>query len=237
MNARTLLAAPAPVRRGSDDCAETADEVAWVDDVDYRLEDPALDEEDDDVLGDESTTTRWRFSMNKVTFAMGLMMTMVVPAGCSSAAPAPAGTDPTSDPGKGTSPATGSPSATASTPPPGGAVGSDAGSADSGITVSDGGSGACTNPADEAVASAAGFMDSASNCAQSNFGQEPGTKSCIKALGLSDACTTCFDDNISCIVTNCLGECSSDSASADCVACRAKSCDPAFLGCSGFKAQ
>ena len=140
--------------------------------------------------------------MNKMTFAMGMAMAMVVPAGCSSAPssttdPAPDPAKTSSAPAKGTTGATADPSGAGSAPPP------DAGSAPA---MPGAGSGACTNAADAKVVTATGFQDKVSNCAQTSFGEEPGTKTCIKALGLTDECTGCMDDNITCVITNCLGE-------------------------------
>jgi len=60
------------------------------------------------------------------------------------------------------------------------------------------------------------------------------TKDCIKALGLSDACATCFDDEYHCVVANCLADCSVDPNGQACTDCRATNCDPAFADCSGL---
>jgi hypothetical protein len=97
-------------------------------------------------------------------------------------------------------------------------------------------SGACTDAADVAILQQdpAGLQNEVQGCAWQNLGTEPATKNCIKQkTGLSDGCTTCFDDEVGCVMKNCLGACM-NGASQACNDCRVKNCDPAFHTCAGF---
>ncbi|MBK8259331.1 MAG: hypothetical protein IPK82_42590 [Polyangiaceae bacterium] len=98
------------------------------------------------------------------------------------------------------------------------------------------GMGACTNDADLAIVQDPNkpIADAVNDCAQMNFGQEPGTLNCIKGLGLSDGCAQCFDDTVQCVVMNCLNQCLSDPNSQACTDCRAQFCDGPFAMCSGL---
>jgi hypothetical protein len=96
--------------------------------------------------------------------------------------------------------------------------------------------GACTNDPDQAVLMSVDIQAAVKKCAEDNFGGEPGTKDCIKMIGLSDGCTTCFDDTIQCVVSKCFNECAFSPDSAECATCRATNCDPAFETCSGLDA-
>lgn len=102
----------------------------------------------------------------------------------------------------------------------------------------EGGSGACTNPADATIMAASDFQSKVSDCATKNWGADPATKNCvIKDTGLSDACATCFGAEIKCAATKCMTQCISDSNSQQCKDCRAQNCDPAFTTCSGTPAN
>ncbi|MEP7119389.1 MAG: hypothetical protein ABJE95_00540 [Byssovorax sp.] len=98
--------------------------------------------------------------------------------------------------------------------------------------------GACTNAADLAIIMSKDIGKIVGDCASSGFGMEPGTKNCIKmGTGFSDPCVVCFDDTVSCVFKNCLGECIGGSSSPACKDCRAAKCDPAFTACSGVPAN
>lgn len=95
-------------------------------------------------------------------------------------------------------------------------------------------SGACTNAADQAILAGGQVEAQVEQCAQQNFGGEPGTKDCIKSeTGLSDGCVTCFDDTVQCTVANCIAQCAGGQ-SPDCTACMDQNCTPAFVACSGL---
>ncbi len=97
-------------------------------------------------------------------------------------------------------------------------------------------SGACTNPADQAVSSTVDVSSKVSSCASSSLGNGAAAKPCIvKNTGFSDGCAQCFADTIDCVSKNCVmnGAClGSDSAACD--ACRIKNCGTAFTTCSGL---
>ncbi len=115
-----------------------------------------------------------------------------------------------------------------------GATSSASGSTSTGMAMM----GACTNDADKAISASKDVPKIVGDCASSSFGGEPATKNCIKmGTGFSDPCVTCFDDNVGCVIKNCVFQCSSDSGSPDCVSCRAMNCDPAFVMCSGLAAN
>ena len=95
--------------------------------------------------------------------------------------------------------------------------------------------GACTNAADLAITMSKDVAKITGDCATASLGAEPATKTCIKTgTGLSDTCVTCFDATVACVVSNCLLQCSANSASQPCTDCRAAKCDPAFVMCSGL---
>lgn len=95
-------------------------------------------------------------------------------------------------------------------------------------------SGACTNAGDQAILAGGQVQTQVEQCAQQNFGAEPGTKDCIKSTtGLSDGCVTCFDDTVQCTVANCIAQCAGGQT-PDCTACMDQHCTPAFVQCSGL---
>jgi hypothetical protein len=100
-------------------------------------------------------------------------------------------------------------------------------------------SGACTNAADTTVLSDPNtdINKTVGDCAQSGLGQEPQTLDCLKAAGLTDACTQCFDDTVHCVMDNCLSQCIAGSSSPACTDCRVTHCDPPFNACSGLMPQ
>lgn len=99
-----------------------------------------------------------------------------------------------------------------------------------------GAAGACTNAADQTIIMDPAKMvkEAVTKCGKDNLGMEPATKDCIKMLGLTDPCTTCFDDNVQCVAKNCFLDCAADPAAQKCTDCRAKFCDMAFATCSGL---
>jgi len=97
-------------------------------------------------------------------------------------------------------------------------------------------SGACTNGADAVVLNdpSKAIPAGVASCAQTNLGQEPATFECIKGLGLSDGCATCFDGSAQCIFKNCLASCIAGAENQACIDCRAMYCDVPFQACSGL---
>ena len=94
--------------------------------------------------------------------------------------------------------------------------------------------GACTNDADQQIIASKDVEAEVQQCAEENFGAEPGTKNCIKdSTGLSDPCVACFDDTVQCSVNNCIGDCIGGQSPA-CDACVDAKCMPAFQACSGL---
>jgi hypothetical protein len=64
---------------------------------------------------------------------------------------------------------------------------------------------------------------------------EPATYNCIKmGTGLSDDCTSCYDDSGACAADKCLNKCLVDPMSQACTDCREMYCIPAFKACSGL---
>ena len=92
----------------------------------------------------------------------------------------------------------------------------------------------CTDTADRTTIMGAGFEGSVIQCGQMYIGQEPQTLDCMKMIGLSDGCAQCYDDEIHCIIMNCLNECINDVNSQMCVDCRAMFCDPPLAMCTGL---
>lgn len=132
--------------------------------------------------------------------------------------------------------------------PSGGAAGTGTGGAATGGTAGaatggtgGGATGACTNNApDQAILNDPNSMveQKVGDCAQQNFGAEPGTTDCIKQqTGLSDPCVACFAGTVQCAVQNCLTQCLVGQDSPDCIACRAQFCDGPFEQCSGLSAN
>jgi type IV secretory pathway TrbL component len=112
-------------------------------------------------------------------------------------------------------------------------------SSSSSSTTSSSGSagGACTNAADGTILNDPASMveSKVGDCGQQHIFDEPGRKTCIKdATGLSDGCTSCFSDTVTCAVQNCIGACGADPGGACCSICRATHCDAAFAACSGI---
>lgn len=102
---------------------------------------------------------------------------------------------------------------------------------------------ACTDTADKGIITNGVTIDGGTEtvddivqgCATASSAQEPATKDCIKMQsGLSDACTTCYDDTVQCVLMNCLGQCAADPSSTACQMCRDQNCTPAFHTCSGL---
>jgi hypothetical protein len=97
---------------------------------------------------------------------------------------------------------------------------------------------ACLDDADQAI-----VMDMtkdlgkiSGDCAKANLADCQKAYDCIQmGTGFTDECTTCFNNNVQCVIANCIGECISDSNSQPCLDCRAEKCDPAFAMCSGLK--
>src|SRR5262245_47717052 len=91
--------------------------------------------------------------------------------------------------------------------------------------------GACPNAADQAILGMINVEEVVGQCAQENFGAEPGTKECIKdSTQLSDPCVTCFDNTVQCTVQNCLGQCAGGQT-PECTACMEANCLPDFQAC------
>lgn len=94
---------------------------------------------------------------------------------------------------------------------------------------------ACTNAADAAVLMTKDAKTIAADCGKANLAAEPATFDCIKkGTGLSDDCTSCYDDSVVCASDNCLSKCLTDPMSQPCTDCRAMYCTPAFKTCSGL---
>lgn len=95
--------------------------------------------------------------------------------------------------------------------------------------------GACTNAADMTVLGMIDVEMVVGDCAEMNFGMEPGTKDCITMqTGLSEPCVTCFDNIVQCSVSMCFAECAFSPDSQACIDCRNRKCTPAFVMCSGL---
>jgi hypothetical protein len=96
-------------------------------------------------------------------------------------------------------------------------------------------SGACTNAEDTAIFSTVNIDMIVESCVRTSFGAQPATSNCIQMMsGLSDGCTACFGDTVTCVTMNCLTQCIAGGASPGCVSCRMMNCDPAFAVCSGL---
>jgi hypothetical protein len=94
---------------------------------------------------------------------------------------------------------------------------------------------ACTNAADTAILMTKDAKTIAADCGKANLANEPATYNCIKmGTGLSDDCTSCYDDSVVCAADHCIGMCLTDPMSQPCTDCRAKYCIPAFQACSGL---
>jgi len=113
----------------------------------------------------------------------------------------------------------------------GGAGGSSSGGGGSG----GGPAGACTNPSDQAVFSAKDVPAAVEKCATDNSAGEPATKNCIKQIGISEACATCYDAAVQCGAANCWLDCLLDPKASDCILCQQKHCDGPLVACSGIK--
>lgn len=95
----------------------------------------------------------------------------------------------------------------------------------------------CTNSADLGIIQDAtkDVQGKVGTCGQQNLGADPATKDCIvMQTGLSDTCSQCFANTVSCAASNCLSQCLSDPSSQACADCRAQFCDPEFYLCSGL---
>lgn len=163
------------------------------------------------------------------------------PRGDTDAGPGASGTDsgspmPGSDAGPGAVGTDAGPGAVGTDAEPG-AVGTDAGTPDV-LPVdagSGGGSGACTNPADDAVFSSNDVDAVVGDCAGDCFGGGGCTADCVvDAIGLSEACADCYGDASQCTVDNCALQCLGGGDSAPCRMCRdSMGCTAAFNSCSG----
>lgn len=159
---------------------------------------------------------------------------IIVVAGCGDDGRA---TTPTRDAGRGsdagsapdsgaTTGDSGTPSADSGTP------GTDAGATvDAGPT----GTGACRNPADDAVFAAADIEMVAGDCASGCFGGGQCTADClVDGPGLTPACAQCWGDVTACTSGNCALQCLGGD-SPQCESCRdANGCTAAFDTCSGL---
>jgi len=121
--------------------------------------------------------------------------------------------------------------------------GTDAGSMDidAGNPGTDAGmmaSGACTNMADTTTLMSIDIGAIVETCVRSSFGAQPATSNCIGMMsGLSEGCTACFGDTVTCVTMSCLTQCLAGGSSPGCVSCRMMNCDPAFAVCSGLAAM
>jgi hypothetical protein len=96
---------------------------------------------------------------------------------------------------------------------------------------------ACKDSADQTIVNTKDIPGITQTCATQNLGNDANTRMCIKTqTGLSDNCVTCFDQEVSCVISHCVSMCSSDPMGAACSTCRATNCDPAFISCSGLPA-
>ena len=94
---------------------------------------------------------------------------------------------------------------------------------------------ACTNAADAAVLMTKDAKTISADCGKQNLAAEPATFNCIKmGTGLSDDCTSCYDDSVVCAADHCIGMCITDPMSQPCTDCRQMYCVPAFQKCSGL---
>jgi hypothetical protein len=94
---------------------------------------------------------------------------------------------------------------------------------------------ACTNAADTTVLGMKDLPTIIQTCSMQTFGAEPATKNCIKTMsGLSDACVACFDNEVGCVIRNCIGDCAAAPMSQKCTDCRMMFCVPDFQTCSGL---
>jgi hypothetical protein len=118
-----------------------------------------------------------------------------------------------------------------------GSGGEGSGSEGSGEGSGSGGDGACEGAMDYTIITTtddlAGKM---SGCAFSCFSSsDPDCQTnCVQTeTGLSEPCSACFGENISCTVSSCALQCISPD-SAGCASCQATNCAPAFADCAGI---
>lgn len=99
--------------------------------------------------------------------------------------------------------------------------------------------GACINPQDAPLLSDPDRDIGAAvvKCGQQNLGAEPGTLSCILAIGVTQECAQCMDDLVHCTIIHCINPCLIDATGQACLSCRANQCDPAFEACSGLQVE
>jgi hypothetical protein len=93
--------------------------------------------------------------------------------------------------------------------------------------------GACSNEMDEEAICSPTFTDDFTECGLGNIGNPEGAQMCIEGIGISSECATCWSENVSCLVTNCLGQCAG-GGTPECLECQAEFCTPALVECAGF---
>merc|ERR1719190_220002 len=80
----------------------------------------------------------------------------------------------------------------------------------------------------------ADFEKDLSKCGHQCLGTASCTTACIKKIGYTEACSTCFGDLVGCTKDNCMFDCMMDAQGSSCKCCVNKSCTPAFETCSGL---
>lgn len=101
--------------------------------------------------------------------------------------------------------------------------------------TADQGEGACTNPSDSSILESqkTSLSSKILSCTFKCFGSASCSKKClISSTKLSEGCTDCFVDDISCTVKNCAPSCVG-GLTKECTDCRGKNCDNSFEMCSG----
>merc|ERR1719492_577991 len=96
---------------------------------------------------------------------------------------------------------------------------------------------ACKDAADQKKWNGNGKTDFASDlskCGNKCLGTAACSTDCIKKLGYTEGCSTCFGDLVGCTKDNCMFDCMMDAQGSSCKSCVDKNCTPAFETCSGL---
>jgi hypothetical protein len=107
------------------------------------------------------------------------------------------------------------------------------------VECTPGGGGACQNDDDCPIVESGTARGEAQDCGldcQDNSDPGTCTVTCIVTnTGLTPDCSTCYAALVGCVAEHCLGQCSTDPNSTDCVECQIdEGCRSTFDACSGL---